>query len=215
MISPSILACDFTRIREQFEIMNKSKVDYVHLDVMDGVYVPNISFGPDIIAQLRNITDIPFDVHLMIEQPERYIDDFVKAGADIITIHPSATKHLNRTLNLIKEKGVKAGMAINPAENLNILDYTIKDLDLVLIMSVNPGFGGQKFIEQVYGKIASVRKIIDRENTECILEVDGGVKLENALKVYESGADLLVAGSAIFGAEDPMKAIELFKEIEK
>lgn len=215
MISPSILACDFTRIREQFEIMNKSKVDYVHLDVMDGVYVPNISFGPDIIAQLRNITDIPFDVHLMIEQPERYIDDFVKAGADIITIHPSATKHLNRTLNLIKEKGVKAGMAINPAENLNILDYTIKDLDLVLIMSVNPGFGGQKFIEQVYGKIASVRKIIDRENPECILEVDGGVKLENALKVYESGADLLVAGSAIFGAEDPMKAIELFKEIEK
>lgn len=215
MISPSILACDFTRIREQFEIMNKSKVDYVHLDVMDGVYVPNISFGPDIIAQLRNITDIPFDVHLMIEQPERYIDDFVKAGADIITIHPSATKHLNRTLNLIKEKGVKAGMAINPAENLNILDYTIKDLDLVLIMSVNPGFGGQKFIEQVYGKIASVRKIIDRENPECILEVDGGVKLENALKVYESGADLLVAGSAIFGAEDPIKAIELFKEIEK
>lgn len=215
MISPSILACDFTRIREQFEIMNKSKVDYVHLDVMDGVYVPNISFGPDIIAQLRNITDIPFDVHLMIEQPERYIDDFVKAGADIITIHPSATKHLNRTLNLIKEKGVKAGMAINPAENLNILDYTIKDLDLVLIMSVNPGFGGQKFIEQVYGKIASVRKIIDRENPECILEVDGGVKLENALKVYESGADLLVAGSAIFVAEDPMKAIELFKEIEK
>ncbi|MDY2986232.1 MAG: ribulose-phosphate 3-epimerase [Peptoniphilus sp.] len=215
MISPSILACDFTRIREQFEIMNKSKVDYVHLDVMDGVYVPNISFGPDIIAQLRNITDIPFDVHLMIEQPERYIDDFVKAGADIITIHPSATKHLNRTLNLIKEKGVKAGMAINPAENLNILDYTIKDLDLVLIMSVNPGFGGQKFIEQVYGKIASVRKIIDRENPECILEVDGGVKLENALKVYESGADFLVAGSAIFGAEDPMKAIELFKEIEK
>lgn len=215
MISPSILACDFTRIREQFEIMNKSKVDYVHLDVMDGVYVPNISFGPDIIAQLRNITDIPFDVHLMIEQPERYIDDFVKAGADIITIHPSATKHLNRTLNLIKEKGVKVGMAINPAENLNILDYTIKDLDLVLIMSVNPGFGGQRFIEQVYGKIASVRKIIDRENPECILEVDGGVKLENALKVYESGADLLVAGSAIFGAEDPMKAIELFKEIEK
>lgn len=215
MISPSILSCDFTKIREQFEMMNKAGADYVHVDVMDGMYVPNISFGLAIISQLRELTEIPFDVHLMIEQPERYIEDFVKAGADIITVHMSATKHLNRTLNLIREKGVKVGLAINPAESLSILDYTIKDLDLLLLMSVNPGFGGQKFIEQVYDKIACAREIIDRENPNCILEVDGGVKLDNAERVYKSGANLLVAGSAVFGVEDPMKAIEDFKRIGK
>lgn len=213
MISPSILSCDFTKIKEQFEIMNETKVDYIHVDVMDGRYVPNISFGPAIISQLRKITDIPFDVHLMIEEPEKYIKDFAKAGADIITIHPDTTKHLNRTLNLIKEYGLKAGIAINPAENISVLDYTIDDLDLILIMSVNPGFGGQKFIESSYKKIKDTKRFIDLNKPGCILEVDGGVKLENAKKIYDCGANLLVAGSAIFGSENPKKEIEEFKRI--
>lgn len=215
MISPSILSCDFTKIKEQFEIMDTMNVDYIHVDVMDGMYVPNISFGPTIISQLKPLTQIPFDVHLMIEQPERYIEDFVKAGANIITIHPSTTKHLNRTLNLIKEFGIKAGIAINPSESLNILEYTIEDLDLVLLMSVNPGFGGQKFINSVYNKITETREILNKKNKTCILEVDGGIKLDNAKKVYDCGADLLVAGSAIFGQANPKDAIQKFKELSK
>lgn len=212
MISPSILSCDFTNIREQFKQLNEAGVDYIHVDVMDGMYVPNISFGPAIISQLRELTEIPFDVHLMIEEPERYIDDFVKAGANIITVHPSTTKHLNRTLNLIKEKGIKAGIAINPHEDINILNYTIDDLDLVLLMSVNPGFGGQKFIDSMYEKIIQTREFINKRKPECILEVDGGIKLENAKKVYNSGANLLVAGSAIFQSNDIKETIELFYE---
>lgn len=212
MISPSILSCNFTNIREQFKQLNEAGVDYIHVDVMDGMYVPNISFGPAIISQLRELTEIPFDVHLMIEEPERYIDDFVKAGANIITVHPSTTKHLNRTLNIIKEKEIKAGIAINPHEDIDILNYTIDDLDLVLLMSVNPGFGGQKFIDYMYEKIIQARQFIDKRKPECILEVDGGIKLENAKKVYNSGANLLVAGSAIFQSNDIKETIELFYE---
>lgn len=213
MISPSILSADFTNIKEDFAKMNEGKADFVHVDIMDGNYVPNISFGPGIVKQLRHLTDIPFDVHLMIENPENYIDAFVDAGADIITIHPDATKHLNRTINLIKSHGIKAGLAINPGQSLESLKYTIEYLDLVLIMSVNPGFGGQSFIKNSLDKIKEAKELINAKNPECKIEVDGGVKLNNALEVINAGADILVAGSAVFGSEDAALEIRKFKEL--
>ncbi|EFI42203.1 ribulose-phosphate 3-epimerase [Peptoniphilus sp. oral taxon 386] len=215
MISPSILSCDFTNVKKDFDAMNEAKADFVHIDIMDGNYVPNISFGPSIVSQFRKLTDIDFDVHLMINEPEKYIEDFVKAGANIITIHPDSTLHLNRTINLIKSFGIKAGIAINPAQELSILDYTLEDIDLVLIMSVNPGFGGQSFIESSTRKVEDVKKIINNAKSKCLIEVDGGIKLNNALKVYNAGADILVAGSAIFGSENPKKTIIKFKELLK
>ncbi|WP_036728919.1 ribulose-phosphate 3-epimerase [Peptoniphilus mikwangii] len=215
MISPSILSCDFTNVKKDFDAMNEAKADFVHIDIMDGNYVPNISFGPSIVSQFRKLTDIDFDVHLMINEPEKYIEDFVKAGANIITIHPDSTLHLNRTINLIKSFGIKAGIAINPAQELSILDYTLEDIDLVLIMSVNPGFGGQSFIESSTRKVEDVKKIINNAKSKCLIEVDGGIKLNNALKVYNAGADILVAGSAIFGSENPKETIIKFKELLK
>lgn len=213
MISPSILSADFTNIKDDFLAMDEGKADFVHVDIMDGNYVPNISFGPGIVKQFKKLTDIPFDVHLMIENPENYIEDFVKAGADIITIHPGATKHLNRTINLIKSYGVDVGLAINPGESLDVLDYTIEDLNLVLIMSVNPGFGGQSFIESSLRKIKEIKKIINERNPRCKIEVDGGIKLDNAKEVLDAGADILVAGSAIFSKECPKDEIIKFKEL--
>ena len=213
MLSPSILSADFTDIRKDFSAMEEGKADFVHVDIMDGNYVPNISFGPGIVKQLKKLTDIPFDVHLMIENPENYIEEFVNAGADIITVHPGSTKHLNRTINLIKSFGVKAGLAINPAESLDALKYTIEDLDLVLIMSVNPGFGGQKFIKNSLDKIRELKKLINEKNPECKIEIDGGVKLDNARKIIDAGADILVAGSAVFGAENAADEIRKFKEM--
>ncbi len=213
MISPSILSADFTNIKDDFLAMDEGKADFVHVDIMDGNYVPNISFGPGIVKQFKKLTDIPFDVHLMIENPENYIEDFVKAGADIITIHPGATKHLNRTINLIKSYGVDVGLAINPGESLDVLDYTIEDLNLVLIMSVNPGFGGQSFIESSLRKIEETKKIINERNPRCKIEVDGGIKLDNAKEVLDAGADILVAGSAIFSKECPKDEIIKFKEL--
>ncbi|RVU54756.1 ribulose-phosphate 3-epimerase [Anaerosphaera multitolerans] len=215
MISPSILSADFTNIRRDFDIMNETKVDFVHVDIMDGNYVPNISFGPGIVSQLRKLTSIDFDVHLMIEKPENYIEDFVKAGANLITVHPNSTTHLNRTLNLIKSFGIKAGIVINPAENLDILKYTLSDINLLLIMSVNPGFGGQSFISSSLKKIREAREIIDNSGYNCLIEADGGIKLDNALEVYNAGADILVVGSAIFGKEDPTSEILKFKELLK
>ena len=213
MISPSILSADFTNIKDDFLAMDEGKADFVHVDIMDGNYVPNISFGPGIVKQFKKLTDIPFDVHLMIENPENYIEDFVKVGADIITIHPGATKHLNRTINLIKSYGVDVGLAINPGESLEVLDYTIEDLNLVLIMSVNPGFGGQSFIESSLRKIEETKKIINEKNPRCKIEVDGGIKLNNAKEVLDAGADILVAGSAIFSKEHPNDEIIKFKEL--
>lgn len=213
MISPSILSADFTNIKDDFLAMDEGKADFVHVDIMDGNYVPNISFGPGIVKQFKKLTDIPFDVHLMIENPENYIEDFVKAGADIITIHPGATKHLNRTINLIKSYGVDVGLAINPGESVDVLDYTIEDLNLVLIMSVNPGFGGQSFIESSLRKIEETKKIINERNPRCKIEVDGGIKLDNAKEVLDAGADILVAGSAIFSKECPKDEIIKFKEL--
>lgn len=212
MLAPSILSADFTNIKRDFEIMNEMKVDFVHVDVMDGNYVPNISFGPGIIKQLRKLTDIPFDTHLMIENPENYVVDFKNAGCDILTIHPSTTKHLNRTINLIKENNMKVGIALNPSENLEILDYILEDIDLVLIMSVNPGFGGQSFIKSSLRKIKELRKIIDDRGLSTLIEVDGGVKLTNVEEVINAGADIVVAGSAVFGAEDVKDTIKRFME---
>ena len=213
MLSPSLLSADFTNLEKEFKIMNEEKVDFIHLDIMDGNYVPNISYGPGVIKKLRPLTDILFDTHLMIERPENFIEDFVKAGSDIITIHPSTTKHLDRTLSLIKSYGKKAGLALNPGDSLDILDYNIENIDLVLIMSVNPGFGGQKFIPSALRKISDVKKLIEKRNLKTLIEVDGGIKLGNAKDVLDAGADILVSGSGIFEKGRTRENIKAFKEI--
>lgn len=213
MISPSLLSADFTNLEKEIKILNEEKVDYIHLDIMDGNYVPNISYGPGIVKSLRELTEIPFDTHLMIERPENFIDKFVEAGSDIITIHPSTTKHLDRTLSLIKSYGKKVGLALNPGDGLDVLDYNLEKLDLVLIMSVNPGFGGQKFIPSVLRKIREVKKLIRERNLKTLIEVDGGVKLDNAREILDAGADILVSGSAIFEKDKTRENIRAFKEI--
>ncbi|MDY3902807.1 ribulose-phosphate 3-epimerase [Peptoniphilus sp.] len=213
MISPSLLSADFTNLEKEFKIMNEEKVDFIHLDIMDGNYVPNISYGPGIVKSLRPLTEIPFDTHLMIERPENFIEEFVKAGSDIITIHPMTTKHLDRTLSLIKGYGKKAGLALNPGDSLDVLNYNLEKLDLVLIMSVNPGFGGQKFIPSALRKIKEVKQLIEKRNLKTLIEVDGGIKLDNAKKVLNAGADILVAGSAIFEKDKTRENIKAFKEL--
>lgn len=213
MLSPSLLSADFTNLEKEFKILNEEKVDFIHLDIMDGNYVPNISYGPGVVKKLRPLTDILFDTHLMIESPENFIEEFVKAGSDIITIHPSTTKHLDRTLSLIKSYGKKAGLALNPGDSLDILDYNIENIDLVLIMSVNPGFGGQKFIPSALRKISEVKKLIEKRNLKTLIEVDGGIKLGNAKDVLDAGADILVSGSGIFEKGRTRENIKAFKEI--
>lgn len=213
MLSPSLLSADFTNLEKEFKILNEEKVDFIHLDIMDGNYVPNISYGPGVVKKLRPLTDILFDTHLMIERPENFIEDFVKAGSDIITIHPSTTKHLDRTLSLIKSYGKKSGLALNPGDSIDILDYNIENIDLVLIMSVNPGFGGQKFIPSALRKIREVKKLIEKRNLKTLIEVDGGIKLDNAKDVLDAGADILVSGSGIFEKGRTRENIKAFKEI--
>lgn len=202
MLSPSLLSCDFTILKEEVELLNRNHVDYIHLDVMDGKYVPNISFGPHIIKNIKKITDIPLDVHLMIEKPEDLVDEFIKAGADLITIHPDSTTHPHRLISYIKSQGVKAGVALNPHERVEDLEYLIDTLDLVLVMSVNPGYGGQKFIENSLTKIAKLRKYIEERNLNTLIEVDGGIKYENMGEVLSAGADIVVIGSGIFAKDD-------------
>lgn len=211
MISPSILSANFSNLEKEFNIMNEEQVNFIHLDIMDGNYVPNISFGPGVIKSLRTLTDICFDTHLMINNPEKFIEEFAKAGSEIITIHPDSTIHLNRTISLIKSFGLKAGLAINPHQSIDVLDYTIEDLDLVLVMSVNPGFGGQSFIDNSLRKINSIRDLIEKRKLETMIEVDGGIKLNNAKKVLDAGADILVAGSAIFDGKNTRENIRKFK----
>lgn len=213
MISPSLLSADFTNLEKEIKILNEEKVDFLHLDIMDGNYVPNISYGPGIVKSLRELTEIPFDTHLMIERPENFIEKFVEAGSDIITIHPSTTKHLDRTLSLIKSYGKKVGLALNPGDSLDVLDYNLEKLDLVLIMSVNPGFGGQKFIPSALKKIKEVKKLIQDRDLSALIEVDGGVKLNNAKDILEAGADILVSGSGIFEKGKTRENIKAFKEI--
>lgn len=216
-LSPSLLSADFTDLKSEIEVLDKNGVKYLHLDVMDGMFVPNISFGPMIIKQLRPLTNMVFDVHLMIEDPDRYVQNFKDAGAEILTVHYEACKHLHRTISYIKSLGMKAGVSLNPATNIEFLDYVLEDLDLVLIMSVNPGFGGQSFIPSAIDKIKNLKAKIRERNLNVIVEVDGGVKTTNVKDVIEAGADLIVSGSDVFAdKENRIRAYkEIFKNYEK
>ena len=216
-LSPSLLSANFTDLKSEIEVLDKNGVKYLHLDVMDGMFVPNISFGPMIIKQLRPLTNMIFDVHLMIEDPDRYVQNFKDAGADILTVHYEACKHLHRTVSYIKSLGMKAGVSLNPATNIDVLDYVLEDLDLVLIMSVNPGFGGQSFIPSAIDKIKNLKAKIRERNLNVIVEVDGGVKTTNVKDVIEAGADLIVSGSDVFAdKENRIRAYkEIFKNYEK
>jgi len=205
-IAPSILSADFTKMQEAVEQLKTWGADLVHCDVMDGMFVPNISFGQKMIADLRKKTDLPLDVHLMVQQPERYVAEFAKAGADYITVHQEATVHLDRTLSMIRGCGCKSGVALNPATSPETLRYVLDQVDMILVMSVNPGFGGQKFIPSALDKIRAIREMIG--DRPIVIEVDGGVNGENAPLLKEAGAEILVAGSSVFGADDPKKAIE-------
>jgi ribulose-phosphate 3-epimerase len=201
-IAPSILSADFARLGEEVRAVEAAGADLLHFDVMDNHYVPNLTVGPLVCAALKPLVRLPIDVHLMVKPVDRIIPDFAQAGASIISFHPEASEHVDRTIALVKEQGCKAGLVLNPATPLDCLDYTLDKLDLVLLMSVNPGFGGQQFIRSVLPKIAEVRKRIDRLGREVWLEVDGGVKADNIAEIARAGADTFVAGSAIFGAKD-------------
>jgi ribulose-phosphate 3-epimerase len=199
-IAPSILSADFARLGDEVRAVAAAGADYIHIDVMDGHFVPNITIGPLVVAAVRKVTDLPLDVHLMIENPDLYIPEFASAGADIIVVHAEATNHLHRTVQLIKSFGKKAGVSLNPATSLHHLDYILEELDLVLLMTVNPGFGGQSFIESCLPKIHALRAMLDKRGLEAELEVDGGVKIENIERVSHAGADVFVAGSAVFSS---------------
>lgn len=206
LIAPSILSANFAKLGEEITDVIDSGTDIIHFDVMDNHYVPNLTIGPLVCEAIRPLTDATIDVHLMVEPVDRIIPDFAKAGANIISFHPEASRHIDRTIGLIKEQGCKAGMVFNPATPLHFLDHVLDKLDLVLIMSVNPGFGGQKFILEALNKLKAVRKLIDAGNKEILLEIDGGVKVDNIAEIARAGADTFVAGSAIYGAgknEDP------------
>ncbi|MEN8250159.1 MAG: ribulose-phosphate 3-epimerase [Bacteroidota bacterium] len=211
IIAPSILAADFANIQKEVEMLNESNADWIHVDVMDGEFVPNISFGIPVCKAINKHAKIPLDVHLMIVKPERYVEDFAKAGAEIITVHYEACPHLHRNIQQIKALGCKAGVSLNPHTNVDVLADTIKDIDLVLIMSVNPGFGGQKFIEQTYEKIKKLKAIIDETGASTIIEIDGGVNTDNAGALIDAGAKALVAGSFVFRSDDPIKTISDLK----
>ena len=211
-IAPSILSADFARLGEEVKAVERAGADWIHVDVMDGRFVPNITIGPPVVKALRQVTNLPLDVHLMIEEPERYVGAFAEAGADYITVHAEATPHLHRTLQTIRSLGKKAGVSLNPHTPEEALRYVFDVLDLVLVMSVNPGFGGQSFIDSVVHKIEAVRWMIDASNKRVRLEVDGGIRPGTAAQVVNAGADVLVAGSAIFGEDDYGKAIEALRE---
>ena len=212
-LSPSLLAANFYNLQNDIEKLNENNVRFLHLDVMDGNFVPNISYGPDIIKQLRPHTKMIFDTHLMIERPEKYIDVFADAGCDIITIHPESTKHVHRVIQQIKSHGLKAGVVLNPHTHENVLEYIIRDIDLILVMSVNPGFGGQSFIDSTIEKIKNIRKMIDEHNPDIILEIDGGVKIQNVKEVLDAGANLIVSGSGVFNNDGIEKNVQEFQKI--
>lgn len=211
LIAPSVLAADFSNLLEAVDIVENSSADWYHLDVMDGVFVPNISFGIPVIQSLKAKAKKPFDVHLMIVQPDRYIKAFKQAGADILTVHYEADNHLHRTIHAIKEEGMKAGVALNPHTPIEVLKDSISDIDLICLMSVNPGFGGQKFIENTYQKVRELKALISAKGAKTLIEIDGGVGENNAQKLIEAGADVLVAGSAVFNAQNPVEAIRKIK----
>ena len=211
LIAPSVLAADFARLSEEIEMINRSEADWFHLDVMDGRFVPNITFGMFIVEAIGRLARKPLDVHLMIVEPEKYVESFRKAGAEVITVHYEACPHLHRTVHQIKETGAKAGVALNPHTPVSLLEDLIEDIDLVCLMSVNPGFGGQKFIYQTLPKIRQLRSLIDTRNASTLIEIDGGVGLQNAESLLQAGADVLVAGNSVFGAKDPVATVAQLK----
>ena len=213
LISPSLLSADFGNLQKDIEMINQSEADWFHLDIMDGVFVPNISFGFPVIKFIKKHAKKPIDVHLMIVDPDRYIEDFLKAGADLLTVHYEACHHLHRTVQNIKSKGMKAGVSLNPHTPVHLLKDVIADLDLVLIMSVNPGFGGQKFIPNTIDKIKELKELMIQKNSNALIEVDGGVDNSNAKILIDAGCDVLVAGSYIFGAENQMETIKGLKNL--
>lgn len=213
LVAPSILSADFNNLGKDIEMLNRSEADYIHFDVMDGVFVPNISFGIPVIEHVNRIAKKPLDVHLMIVNPDHLLEPFVKAGASIVTVHYEACQHLHRTIQLIKSLGAKASVSLNPHTPVSVLEDIISELDMVLLMSVNPGFGGQKFIDRTYSKVQKLRKMIDNANSDCLIEIDGGVNNETGKKLYDAGANVLVAGSFVFNAENPMETIAGLKAL--
>jgi ribulose-phosphate 3-epimerase len=214
LIAPSILAADFANLQRDIEMINNSEADWFHIDIMDGVFVPNISYGFPVLKAVNEHTLKPLDVHLMIVDPDRYIEQFKEAGANVLTVHIEACTHLHRTIQAIKEEGMSAGVSLNPHTAVNDLEDIIEDIDLVLIMSVNPGFGGQKFIENTYRKIERVKKLIVQTGSKAKIEVDGGVNIHNIGKLVSAGADVLVAGNAVFAAPDPVQMIADMKAVK-
>ena len=213
IVSPSLLSADFLHLSKDIEMVNHSQADWFHLDIMDGVFVPNISYGLPVVSQIKKMATKPLDVHLMIVQPERYVGAFHKAGADILTVHYEACTHLHRTIQQIKAQGMKAGVSLNPHTPVSLLEDVIEDIDVVLLMSVNPGFGGQTFIEQTINKVDKLKKLIMESNSHTLIEIDGGVNFETGKRLVNAGADALVAGSFVFNSPDPEANIKGLKEL--
>lgn len=215
MVAPSVLSADFLSLGDEIKMLNESEADFIHIDVMDGLFVPNLTIGFPVIYQISKVAQKPLDVHLMIVKPERYIKEFYEAGAQIITVHYEASTHLHRTLQQIKSFGIKAGVSINPHTSVKNLEYIIREVDLVLVMSVNPGFGGQTFIDFSYDKIKELARLRNELKLSFLLEVDGGVGLHNAAQLYACGTDILVAGHAVFSSENPKETISKIKNLKK
>lgn len=213
LIAPSLLAADFANLQKDIEMLNQSEADWFHLDVMDGTFVPNISFGMPVIAAINKYAKKPLDVHLMIVNPDKFINNFKDVGADILTVHYEACPHLHRTVQAIKNAGMKAGVSLNPHTPIAVLEDIIRDIDVVLIMSVNPGFGGQSFIENTYKKVIQLKDLIEKSGSEALIEIDGGVNLETGAKLLAAGADVLVAGSFVFKSENPQQTITNLKTL--
>ena len=213
IVSPSLLSADFLHLSKDIEMVNRSQADWFHLDIMDGVFVPNISYGLPVVSQIKKMATKPLDVHLMIVQPERYVEAFHKAGADILTVHYEACTHLHRTIQQIKAQGMKAGVSLNPHTPVSLLEDVIEDIDVVLLMSVNPGFGGQSFIEQTINKVDKLKKLIMESNSHTLIEIDCGVNFETGKRLVNAGADALVAGSFVFNSPDPEANIKGLKEL--
>ena len=211
-LAPSILSADFSRLGDEIKAVEEAGADYIHIDVMDGHFVPNITIGPLVVEAIKNITKLPLDVHLMISNPDKYIKDFIKAGSSILSVHAETCPHLQRTINHIRELGIKPAVVLNPSTSLSTLEYILEEVDMVLLMTVNPGFGGQKFIPSMIPKIKKLRKLIDEKHLPVELEVDGGINLDNISKVVKAGADVIVAGSAVFKSKDCKETVRLMKK---